>query len=56
MSNIFIIGEKQLGSGSYGKVYLGKNDNHKNVAIKCCDIENNGIYEESLSSLFKCCH
>jgi serine/threonine protein kinase len=43
MSNIFIIGEKQLGSGSYGKVYLGKNDNHKNVAIKCCDIENNGI-------------
>jgi serine/threonine protein kinase len=39
----FIISDKLLGHGSYGDVFLATDENGKQVAVKCCDIDNTGI-------------
>jgi serine/threonine protein kinase len=43
IGSIFEISEKLLGNGSYGKVYLATDENNNKYAVKCCDIEENGI-------------
>ncbi|MFK5969989.1 MAG: protein kinase [Candidatus Marithrix sp.] len=42
-SNIFNITDKLLGHGSYGTVYSATDENNNNLAIKCCNIDKNGI-------------
>jgi len=39
----FIISDKLLGHGSYGDVYLATDENGKQVAVKCCPIDDTGI-------------
>lgn len=39
----FIISDKLLGQGSYGDVFLATDENGKQVAVKCCDIDATGI-------------
>jgi len=39
----FIISDKLLGHGSYGDVFLATDENYKQVAVKCCDIDGTGI-------------
>lgn len=39
----FVISDKLLGHGSYGDVFLANDENGKQVAVKCCDIEESGI-------------
>jgi serine/threonine protein kinase len=39
----FTITDTLLGNGSYGDVYLALDENNNKYAIKCCDIEKNGI-------------
>lgn len=39
----FVITDKLLGHGSHGNVYLAIDQNNKQVAVKCCDIDSNGI-------------
>lgn len=43
IGSIFEIENKLLGNGSYGKVYLATDENENKYAVKCCDIEENGI-------------
>lgn len=39
----FIISDKLLGHGSYGDVFLASDENGKEVAVKCCPINETGI-------------
>ena len=39
----FVISDKLIGQGSYGTVYIGEDENNKQVAVKCCDLDNSGI-------------
>lgn len=39
----FIITDKLLGHGSYGDVFLANDENGKQLAVKCCDIDETGI-------------
>lgn len=39
----FILSDKLLGHGSYGDVYLASDENGKQVAVKCCSINETGI-------------
>jgi len=39
----FTITDKLLGHGSYGDVFLAFDENNSKYAVKCCDIEKNGI-------------
>lgn len=43
LGKITLKGEKLLGRGSYGEVYVATDNNEKELAIKCCKIENKGI-------------
>lgn len=51
-SHKYIISDKILGKGSYGNVYLGTYDN-KEIAIKCCDMYDNGIENIMETSIMK---
>lgn len=48
----YIINDSVLGKGSYGSVYLG-NRNDKQIAIKCCNMYDNGIENIIETSLMK---
>jgi serine/threonine protein kinase len=39
----FVISDKLLGHGSYGDVFLATDENNKQLAVKCCDIDDTGI-------------
>lgn len=39
----FVISDKLLGHGSYGDVFLATDENGKQVAVKCCNIDSTGI-------------
>lgn len=39
----FTILDRLIGHGSYGDVYLGVDENGKQVAVKCCDLDSDGI-------------
>ena len=50
---IYTITDKSLGKGSYGHVYMAKNELQKKVAIKCCPIEEEGIPNIFEASIMK---
>ena len=39
----FILSDKLLGHGSYGDVFLATDENGKQVAVKCCNMDSTGI-------------
>lgn len=39
----FVISDKMIGHGSYGKVFHATDENGKQVAVKCCPINEKGI-------------
>lgn len=39
----FVLSDKLLGHGSYGDVFLATDENGKQVAVKCCNIDSTGI-------------
>lgn len=43
VGNTFVISDKLLGHGSYGQVFLAKDENNREVAVKCCNIDDTGI-------------
>src|SRR5688572_17980136 len=50
---IYTMTDKSLGKGSYGHVFLAKNELQKKVAIKCCLIEQEGIPNIFEASIMK---
>lgn len=43
VGRIFTISDKLLGHGSYGDVFLAKDETGKELAVKCCDMDKTGI-------------
>jgi serine/threonine protein kinase len=39
----FIVSDKLIGRGSYGEIYLATDENKREVAVKCCNIDEGGI-------------
>jgi serine/threonine protein kinase len=50
---IYTISDKILGKGSYGNVYLGKNQYNDKIAIKCCLLNDKGISNILEASIMK---
>ncbi len=50
---IYTITDKCIGKGSYGRVFLAKNEYNKKVAIKCCPLEYEGIPNLFEASIMK---
>lgn len=43
LGNHINITDRILGHGAYGKIYLATDEHGHQIAVKCCDIERNGI-------------
>ena len=52
-NKIFKLTETSLGKGSFGHVYMGRDETNKKIAIKCCSLEQNGIPNLLEASLMK---